>query len=164
MPGGIKYPALPSPTRGHFVSDFFEQRIAQSPPLDPVSREREVQFAAAALLMVCAKSDFLDHPEEDKAIVDALRSVFSLDEAAVEELLANVTEATAVRQLQEFTSLVNRFYLPENKRELIENLWRVAYADGRLDRYEELFIGRVAFLISVPTDVVQACRTEQRPS
>ena len=48
-----------------------------------------------------------------------------------------------------FTQLVNEHYNYEDKEKLIENLWSVAYADGRLDRYEEQFIRKVAGLIHV---------------
>jgi uncharacterized tellurite resistance protein B-like protein len=33
---------------------------------------------------------------------------------------------------------------------LLESLWRVAFADGRLDKYEEQFIRRIAGLINLP--------------
>ena len=97
----------------------------------------EVRFAAAALLVVCARADFEEHPEEQSTILDLLENTFDLDEEGLHELLDLVDPDAAVTDLQEFTKLVNQHYSAQDKRVLIENLWRVALADGRIDRFEE---------------------------
>jgi len=119
---------------------------------------QEIRYAAAALLMVCANSDFEEHPEELRAIKRALEQSFGLIEADVQELLAAVEEQDGVRRLQEFTRLVNEHFNDADKQLLIENLWAVAFADGRLDRYEEQYISRVAFMIDLDADKVESCR------
>ena len=40
----------------------------------------------------------------------------------------------------------------DDKVQLITSLWKVAYADGDLDKYEEHLIRRVADLLYVPHD------------
>jgi uncharacterized tellurite resistance protein B-like protein len=52
--------------------------------------------------------------------------------------------------LFEFTRLVNDHYGPDEKRDLVGAMWKVAYADGDLDKYEEHIIRRVAELIYLP--------------
>jgi uncharacterized tellurite resistance protein B-like protein len=49
--------------------------------------------------------------------------------------------------LFQFTQLVNQHYSHTDKITLVENLWLVAFADGRLDKYEEQFIRKVSGLL-----------------
>ena len=118
----------------------------------------EVRFAAAALLVVCARADFEEHSEEQSTILDLMENTFDLDEEGLHELLDLVDPDAAVTDLQEFTKLVNQHYFAQDKRVLIENLWRVALADGRIDRFEEQYIARVAFMISVSGDEVSSAQ------
>ena len=56
-------------------------------------------------------------------------------------------EATAEADgVDQFTSMINENYGYADKKKLLEYLWVVALADGRLDRYEEQFIAKVAGL------------------
>jgi uncharacterized tellurite resistance protein B-like protein len=74
-----------------------------------------------------------------------------LDRREVKELVAlaesRVNEATS---LYEFTRVINDHYNAEQKLQLIDSMWVVAYADGNLDKYEEHLIRQVAELTYVP--------------
>ena len=41
-------------------------------------------------------------------------------------------------------------FTPEQKVSVVEMLWQVAYAEGRLDPYEEALVRKIADLIYVP--------------
>ena len=58
-------------------------------------------------------------------------------------------EARQATSLYEFTRLINDHYDYAQKCALIENMWRVAFSDERLDKYEEHLIRRIAELIYV---------------
>jgi uncharacterized tellurite resistance protein B-like protein len=45
--------------------------------------------------------------------------------------------------------LINDSYDYEQKIELIENMWRIAFSDKRLDKYEDHLIRKVSELIYV---------------
>ena len=45
---------------------------------------------------------------------------------------------------------INKHYSREQKTELLEQLWRVAFADGKLDKYEEHLVRKLAELLHVP--------------
>ncbi|MBD3647379.1 MAG: TerB family tellurite resistance protein, partial [Pseudomonadales bacterium] len=49
--------------------------------------------------------------------------------------------------LYQFTKLGNEHYSHADKERLLEKLWKVAYVDGRIDRYEEQFVRKVAGLL-----------------
>ncbi len=142
------------------LGNFFAERLTPPEPGGPQDsgEQNEVRFAAAALLVVCARADFEEHPEEQSAILRLLGKTFDLSVVEQEELLGLVDANAAVSDLQQLTDLVNQHYSDPDKQVLIENLWRVAYADGRLDRFEEQYIARVAFMIGVTGDDVKAAR------
>ena len=118
----------------------------------------EIRYAAAALLVVCAKSDFDDHPEEERQIIALLENTFDLDQELIGEILSVLDEDMVLRGVQQFTGLVNQHYTRDDKIVLMENLWKVAFADGHLDRFEEQFINRVAFMIKLSAEDVADCR------
>ena len=58
-------------------------------------------------------------------------------------------ETDKATSLYPFTGLINQHFSPEQKAQVVEALWRVAYADGTLDKYEEHLVRKVAELIHV---------------
>ena len=88
-------------------------------------------FFAAEFIEVLSKQ--LDISDEDLADLVALAE----------------TEAQQATSLYEFTSLINAGYDYAHKLSLIENMWRIAYLDAKLDKYEEHLIRRISDLIYV---------------
>ena len=75
---------------------------------------------------------------------------FGLSEREAKALieLAATEHAESIDYFQ-FTSLINQYYNPLQKIKIVEELWRVAYADNELHKYEEHVIRRLADLIHV---------------
>ncbi|MES9885425.1 MAG: TerB family tellurite resistance protein, partial [Candidatus Sedimenticola sp. 6PFRAG1] len=59
-------------------------------------------------------------------------------------------EVDASISLDQFTVLLDRDLVPDQKIVLLEMLWEVAFADGRIDKYEEYLIRKLADLLHVP--------------
>ena len=114
-------------------------------------RQQRMRLAAAALLIETARADFTQEASEQAALEQLLSSSLQLEPAAVRELLeaasSRLDESTS---LYEFTRVINDYYSAAQKLELIGAMWRVAYADGDLDKYEEYLIRQVAELTYVP--------------
>lgn len=111
----------------------------------------ELQLALAALLVEVANSD--DHfDEKDRAVVaQLLERCFKLSHADARILLAaGEREAGHAVELFHFTRIINERLSFEQRIELVEMLWEVAYADGVLDQYEDSLLRRVGGLIYVP--------------
>ncbi len=51
--------------------------------------------------------------------------------------------------LHEFTHRLNRELPEEDKLAIVEMLWRVSHADGRIDKHEEQLIQRIAGLLHI---------------
>lgn len=140
------------------IRAFFAENLIPHDGSHGEKQQYEIRYAAAALLVTCAKADFVEDPDEQKLIVGLLEKKFGIDHEMIVSLMEYADEQTGVKGLQEFTNLVNEHYSDEDKTLLIENLWRVAYADGRLDKFEEQFVSRVAFMIDVSPDEVQVSK------
>ncbi len=119
----------------------------------------QLRLVAAALLIETARADFTQDADEEAALAELLRTELKLTQGEVEELLAlanhRVDESTS---LYEFTRVINDHYSAEDKLELISCMWRVAYADGQLDKYEEHLIRQVAELTYVPHSDYIRCK------
>lgn len=114
--------------------------------------------AIAVLLLECARADFEHQPVEIDAVREALGQQFGLDAAALDALLgqARTTAHSAVSFHGPVTRL-NAELSADEKRGLMEWLWRVAAADGRVDPHEEALLRKLADLLYIPhADYIRA--------
>ena len=110
----------------------------------------ELQVATAALLVEAALMDDHFDAKERSAIQQLLTARFELSEDATEALLETArTRVESASQLFGFTRVVSDRFSQEERVELMEMLWQVAYADGRLDDYEANLMRRISGLIHV---------------
>ena len=110
-----------------------------------------LQQSVAALLIEAAHMDSRFNETERSTIERLLAKRFDLDHEAVESLIAQAQrkiEDTA--QYFPFTHQITRCMSAEQRAEIIEMLWKVAYSDGVLDPYEDALIRQIAGLIHVP--------------
>lgn len=108
----------------------------------------QLTVAATALMVQLSRVDNNEDQAELRTIVDcAVRSQEVTREEA-EEILADALEqADNSTSLYEFTGLINEHLDQLEKQALLESIWRVAFADGRIDKYEEHLIRRMADLL-----------------
>lgn len=126
---------------------FFDRRLAR-PPDDPGARAERARLAAAALLVEVVHSDAELAPDEREALLAAVRRSFGIDADSAAELVSLAeAESRDAHDTWQFTSSINAVFTPEEKRRLVEELWRVAYADDDLHRHEEHLIRRVCELL-----------------
>jgi uncharacterized tellurite resistance protein B-like protein len=111
----------------------------------------DLRVAVAALLVEAAHVDDSFAASEREAIGRLLERRFGLSAASARELLATAEEvADRSAQLFRFTRVINERLTPEQRVEVIEMMWEVAYADGDLDPLEDTLLRRVGGLIYVP--------------
>jgi uncharacterized tellurite resistance protein B-like protein len=112
--------------------------------------DHDYRLAAAALLIhvVTIDGDMSDK-ERDK-LRAILRSTFSLDEAAATELIDNAAAADREAvDLYHFTSLIGRSLDEDGRRRMVEMMWEIVYADGRVTEFEDNVVWRAADLLGV---------------
>jgi|TARA_B100001094_G_scaffold14289_1_gene12427 uncharacterized tellurite resistance protein B-like protein len=106
--------------------------------------------ACAALLVEIAFADKDFDDTEKDSLRETLIQTYGLNEKEIEEIIEDadrsVEESTS---LYGYTRIVNDEFDYEDKLDLIRNLWKVAYADGNLDKYEEHLLRKISDLIHV---------------
>lgn len=133
------------------LKDLFETLLPPAPGAAARDETHALQLATAVMLVEVMRADPTFHAGEREAVLAALRGKFELseDEAA---RLTELAEAAAreATDLFAFTSRINeRFEMPQKLR-MIELMWGVAYADGRLSAHERHVMWRIADLLHVP--------------
>lgn len=109
------------------------------------------RLAVAALLVEIARADHEVAPAERSSIRRMLAAAYGLDPGSAGKLLARAERAVEESvSLYEFTRRLNDELSPDEKANAVEMLWRVAFADGRIDKYEEHLVRKAADLLYVP--------------
>lgn len=131
------------------IKSYFEEKLKQDEDDSGISATSS-NLASAALLIEVMKSDHeLDQRETDEFMKLLQESLdIPSDELQTMRSLAE-EEAKQATSLYEFTRLINDEYDYEQKVKLIENMWRIAFSDEELDKYEEHLIRKVSELIYV---------------
>ena len=97
---------------------------------------------SALLLVEIARSDTHIDEQEMVAIKQALeQSANSLSASEIDDIILTATQdANSSISLHEQYQQINDSFSREQKLTLVEQMWRVALADGDLDKYEEYTI------------------------
>lgn len=107
----------------------------------PSSAISKYQVATAALLIEIAKADGDFTDNERNRIIELMKIEFNLEDEVVGELIKlseqQVKDSISV---YEFSTIINETFNKEEKIELMKNLWRVIYEDGKLDSHEDRLI------------------------
>jgi uncharacterized tellurite resistance protein B-like protein len=131
------------------VQSFFTDHIqSENSSGDP---EHSRQLAAAALLFEVSRSDDDIDQKEKTRIEEIVRSKFSLSGEEVESLMKLAEqEVRDASSLFGFTSLVNEHWSIDQRVHLVELMWQVAFADGRLDDHEVHLMRKIQKLLHIP--------------
>ena len=79
-------------------------------------------------------------------------------EVALHELI-EMAKSRLVQSISiyEFTGIINTKFTPEEKFELMKNLWRLIYTDQKLDKYEDQLVKKLGKMIHLEhRDVIAA--------
>ena len=132
------------------IKVFFESKLVPATAEEPESGNLKTDLASACLLIEVMKSDHELDDREAAEFIEILQKQLDISDEDLADLVTLAeAEAKQATSLYEFTSLINAGYDYENKLALIENMWRVTYADERLDKYEEHLIRKISDLIYV---------------
>ncbi|TSA23153.1 hypothetical protein D4R71_09035 [bacterium] len=120
-------------------------------PVDKKSLEKKIQIATCALFLEIANSDEHFSEEERSTIIEILNNEFSLSEDEVHALIEK-SEHTLDESIDlwQFTNLINQNFSDEDKIKILENLWRIIYADEKLDAHEDYLAHKIANLLRLP--------------
>ena len=110
----------------------------------------DYRLAAAALLVHAAEIDGNISDVERTTLHQVIKRHFDLDETQTNTLLAEATQAEhEAVDLYHFTRLLNGALDEDGRRRMVEMMWEIVYADGRVTEFESNLIWRAADLLGI---------------
>jgi len=113
-------------------------------------REAALRLATAVLLVDVARADDVFEESEFDRLLQLIESHFELtpEQAAALVNVANETAEDMV-SLHEFTQILHKHLDENEKARIVSMLWQIAYADNRLDKYEDSLVLKISDLLHV---------------
>jgi uncharacterized tellurite resistance protein B-like protein len=130
------------------VKRFFSKITADT--LKPAGRttEHDALIATCALFIEMAKIDETFTREEMEKIIAILKEKYGLSSEHADELVAAAEEELEDSiDYWHFARHINENYSTEEKIDIIETLWRIVYVDGKLDKFENHLIHKLANIL-----------------
>ncbi len=140
------------------VKKFFGESSAPDAEAKDGEGSHDTRVATCALLLEMANIDGEFSEKEQADIIALLKKDYDLPEETISELLeTSRKELDGSTDLWRFTNLINSNYSQEEKRGIIEMVWKVVYADGVLDQHEDYLVHKLARLLRLPhKELIQA--------
>ena len=143
------------------LRDAFSDDTADENETD---RAESLRLATAALLVEVARADHDFGESELETLLALIREHFSLDAQSAAMLSDSADERVSQSvSLHEFTRVLHEHLEPVDKAAVIAMMWKIAYADGQLDKYEDALVLKVSDLLYVPRVEVMRLKHEAQP-
>ena len=129
----------------NFFKEFFNQQKKEEPVVD-----NSVLLSAISLMIEVSLADEIMDISEIETLKKVLLEEFDVSETNLDSLINDAkNNQNSSTSLYEFTRKINDEYEFNEKKNLILSMWKIAYADGNIDKYEEYVIRKVSDLIYI---------------
>jgi uncharacterized tellurite resistance protein B-like protein len=130
----------------HFIADVVSPTAQEAQSFD----ETGYKLAATALFVHVISLDGEPSDVEKRKLHELIETRFGLDPGTADRLIASATlvEGEAV-DLYHFTSVIMRSVNDEGRLRIVEMMWELVYADGRVSEFEENVVWRAADLLAI---------------
>lgn len=133
---------------GFFRKTFGGSSKAKEGTAPESDREEDLRIATCALFLEIANIDDEFSEKERENILGLIQSEYGLSEQqALEVSQRAASELEGSIDLWKFTNLINEQYDEAERIRVVEMLWRVVYADGKLDKHEDYLVHKLARLL-----------------
>ena len=127
---------------------------------DKIASEKsaeKVMLATTALFLEMAYADFEIDPQEEKEIVSTLKTMFNISEGEIALLIEDAKlERASKHDIWGFTNILINNFSREERIIILEKLWLLVFADGRVDKYEDALIRKISVLLGLEhSDMIQ---------
>jgi uncharacterized tellurite resistance protein B-like protein len=131
------------------MKKFFNNLFKKN-QIEDLVEDNSVLLSAIALLLEVSLADEIMDISEVETLKDVLLKEFDVDQTKIDDLISNAKKnQNSSTSLYEFTRKINDDYKFEDKKNLILSMWKIAFADGNIDKYEEYVIRKVSDLIYI---------------
>jgi uncharacterized tellurite resistance protein B-like protein len=132
------------------IADFFSNSISIETSHQPADIDHNLKVATCALLIEMASIDNEFDLVEKERITGYFRDNFGLTETEIKRLFDLAKEQLDTRiDLWGFTNLINLNYSTEQKMKVIEIIWEVIYADGKLSAHEDYLVHKLYKMLNL---------------
>ena len=131
------------------MKKFFNNLFKKN-QIEDLVEDDSVLLSAIALLLEVSLADEIMDISEVETLKDVLLKEFNVEQTKIDDLISNAKKnQNSSTSLYEFTRKINDDYKFEDKKNLILSMWKIAFADGNIDKYEEYVIRKVSDLIYI---------------
>ena len=117
---------------------------------DEQHRNAALRMATAVLMVDVARADHVFDDEEFDRVLQLVQAHFELTPEQAAALVVDADDqAEELISVHDFTQLLHNNLDEREKATIIGLLWQVAYADGRLDKYEDSLVLKISDLLHV---------------
>lgn len=128
-------------------------------------REVALRMATAVLMIDVARADHVFEESEFDRVLKLVETHFRLTPEQAAELVNEAGDkAEDLTSAHEFTQLLHKHLDEEEKARIIALLWQIAYADGRLDKYEDSLVLKISDLLYVSRGRVMRLKHDAQSS
>jgi uncharacterized tellurite resistance protein B-like protein len=130
------------------VKRFFRQNSRGGGKDEGGATPHDIRIATCAIFLEMSYVDGEFSNSEREYVVSILKRDFGLSDEHADSLLeAAYAELKESIDLWQFTNLINQNYSLEEKLQIIETVWNIAYTDGRLEEHEDYLVHKLAKLL-----------------
>ena len=142
------------------LKNLFEDKST----LKETADDEGLGIAAGVLMLEIARADDEIDDLEKEVVIEGVKNILHKTNHEINEIfnkvIAVVEESVS---FFEFTSLINDSCSRKEKYDLLVILWKVAYADGQLDKYEEYYIRKIKDLLYLSQSDFIKAKLEAKP-
>jgi len=145
-----------------FLSELFDKYSSNKKTTITVDElelfDDDLILATCILLLEVSKSDDSFDDIEKEKILSILEQNFNLNTQQTNFLFKIADKKNdEMISLYEWTAKINELCSYSDKKKLMKFLWDIAYADGRIDKYEDYTIRKISDLLYVKhSDFIKA--------
>ena len=137
------------------LMDRVADAIAATDDKPDLDRDEAIRMATAVLMIDVARADHVFDESEFDSVLDLVQSHFALPaEQAAELVIAANDKAEDLVSAYDFTKVLHEHLDHGEKARVVGLLWKIAYADGRLDKYEDSLVLKISDLLHVSRGLV----------
>ena len=128
-----------------FIADIVAPDVQKG-----VFDESDYRLAATALLIHVVSLVGEPTANEKRKLHSLIETRFSLDPGTADQLIASATRAEGdAVDLYRFTSVIMREVNEEGRLRIVEMMWEMVFADGKVTEFEDNVLWRAADLLAI---------------
>jgi uncharacterized tellurite resistance protein B-like protein len=116
----------------------------------PEQLDQKLKVATTVLFLEMAYIDFNMSTEEEEQISKTLADLFGLESNEIADLIEIARQERDKNvDIWTFASLIKTNFSRDQKFKILEKLWLLIFADGKVDKYEDRLIHKISTLLGL---------------